>query len=306
MQQQQPPPPPQPPQQPPGLLARQNSCPPAIPRQQQTEANAPNSNLQDNGPIMQNQHAQFEYPIHRLENRNMHPYTDPVFNMQHPPPQQPPNQRLQHFDAPYVSVAKRPRFDFPSTPGVERCASWGGGMHGPAMESHLSPTAYPGLPGEFTPPAPEAFGGPLPHGGPEHPALAQRQNAALVMKQMASRSQQRLRPPSLQQLGHHGEVGAPGGLPPPAFEREAGGGRSFDPPAPHLAPDSAWFAGPPPPGELLPRRLAAPGLPAEAAPHELGLQPGGPAVLFRPGASGLGKIEMRKKTQGVMQKWALA
>ncbi|NXS78271.1 MN1 protein, partial [Erpornis zantholeuca] len=236
MQQQQPPPPPQPPQQPPGLLARQNSCPPAIPRQQQTEANAPNSNLQDNGPIMQNQHAQFEYPIHRLENRNMHPYTDPVFNMQHPPPQQPPNQRLQHFDAPYVSVAKRPRFDFPSTPGVERCASWGGGMHGPAMESHLSPTAYPGLPGEFTPPAPEAFGGPLPHGGPEHPALAQRQNAALVMKQMASRSQQRLRPPSLQQLGHHGEVGAPGGLPPPAFEREAGGGRSFDP-----------FPPPPPP-----------------------------------------------------------
>ncbi|NWZ94794.1 MN1 protein, partial [Nesospiza acunhae] len=159
-QQQQPPPPPQAPQQPPGLLARQNSCPPAIPRQQQTEANAPNSNLQDNGPIMQNQHAQFEYPIHRLENRNMHPYTDPVFNMQHPPPQQPPNQRLQHFDAPYVSVAKRPRFDFPNTPGVERCASWGGGMHGPAMESHLSPTAYPGLPGEFTPPAPEAFGGP--------------------------------------------------------------------------------------------------------------------------------------------------
>ncbi|EOA94248.1 Putative tumor suppressor protein MN1 [Anas platyrhynchos] len=69
--------------------------------QQQTEANAPNPNLQDNGPIMQNQHAQFEYPIHRLENRNMHPYTDPVFNMQHPPPQQPPNQRLQHFDAPY-------------------------------------------------------------------------------------------------------------------------------------------------------------------------------------------------------------
>ncbi|NXE83901.1 MN1 protein, partial [Cochlearius cochlearius] len=245
MQQQQPPP--QPPQQPPGLLARQNSCPPAIPRQQQTEANAPNPNLQDNGPIMQNQHAQFEYPIHRLENRNMHPYTDPVFNMQHPPPQQPPNQRLQHFDAPYVSVAKRPRFDFPGNPGVERCASWGGGMHGPAMESHLSPTAYPGLPGEFTPPAPEAFGGPLPHGGPEHPALAQRQNAALVMKQMASRSQQRLRPPSLQQLGHHGEVGPPGGLPPPAFEREAGsGGRSFDPPAPHLAPDSA-FPPPPPP-----------------------------------------------------------
>ncbi|NXX96005.1 MN1 protein, partial [Centropus bengalensis] len=293
----------QPPQQPPGLLARQNSCPPAIPRQQQAEANAPNPNLQDNGPIMQNQHAQFEYPIHRLENRNMHPYNDPVFNMQHPPPQQPPNQRLQHFDAPYVSVAKRPRFDFPGNPGVERCASWGSGMHGPAMESHLSPTAYPGLPGDFTPPAPDAFGGPLPHGGPEHPALAQRQNAALVMKQMASRSQQRLRPPSLQQLGHHGEVGPPGGLPPPAFEREAGsGGRGFDPPAPHMTPDGTWFAGPPPPGELMPRRMAAPGLPAEAAPHELGLQPGGAAVLFRPGASGLGLQEpLRMAGEGPAQ-----
>ncbi|XP_015733794.1 transcriptional activator MN1 [Coturnix japonica] len=296
MQQQQP-------QQPPGLLARQNSCPPAIPRQQQTEANAPNPNLQDNGPIMQNQHAQFEYPIHRLENRNMHPYADPVFNMQHPPPQQPPNQRLQHFDAPYVSVAKRPRFDFPGNPGVERCASWAGGMHGPAVESHLSPTAYPGLPGDFTPPAPDAFGGPLPHGGPDHPALSQRQNAALVMKQMASRSQQRLRPPSLQQLGHHGDVGPPGSLPPPAFEREAAAAaRGFDAPAPHLAPDGTWFAGPPPPGELLPRRMAGPGLPAEPAPHELGLQPGGAAVLFRPGTGALGLQEpLRMAGEGPAQ-----
>ncbi|NWR61245.1 MN1 protein, partial [Bucorvus abyssinicus] len=265
MQQQ---PPPQPPQQPPGLLARQNSCPPAIPRQQQTEANAPNPNLQDNGPIMQNQHAQFEYPIHRLENRNMHPYTDPVFNMQHPPPQQPPNQRLQHFDAPYVSVAKRPRFDFPGNPGVERCASWGSGMHGPAMESHLSPTAYPGLPGEFTPPAPEAFGGPLPHSGPEHPALAQRQNAALVMKQMASRSQQRLRPPSLQQLGHHGEA-----------KRKLSQAEP-DPPPP-AAPD--YFpAGPPASGGSAGKAAgSAPLLPAESS-----LSPG---YALEPPAGGEGK-----------------
>ncbi|NXX81881.1 MN1 protein, partial [Urocolius indicus] len=273
MQQQQPP---QPPQQPPGLLARQNSCPPAIPRQQQTEANAPNPNLQDNGPIMQNQHAQFEYPIHRLENRSMHPYTDPVFNMQHPPPQQPPNQRLQHFDAPYVSVAKRPRFDFPGNPGVERCASWGSGMHGPAMESHLSPTPYPGLPGDFTPPAPEAFGGPLPHGGPEHPALAQRQNAALVMKQMASRSQQRLRPPSLQQLGHHGDVGPPGSLPPPAFEREPGaGGRGFDPPAPHLAPDGTRRG----PADF----AAQPGFPFAATARQPTAHGNAPALSASPG-----------------------
>ncbi|XP_034647323.1 transcriptional activator MN1 [Trachemys scripta elegans] len=280
-----------------GLLARQNSCPPAIPRQQQTEANTPNPNLQDNGPIMQNQHAQFEYPIHRLENRNMHPYTDPVFNMQHPAPQQQPNQRLQHFDAPYMNVAKRPRFDFPSNPAVDRCASWNNNLHSAGLENHLSPSAYPGLPGEFTPPGPESFapGPPLQHPGPDPQALQQRQNAALMIKQMASRTQQqRLRPPSLQQLGHHGDVGPSGlghagpagGLPQPGFERDgAGRGPAFEPQTPHLAPDSGWFPGPPPPGELLPRRL---GGPAEPGPHELGLPQPGSGLLFRPAVGGLG------------------
>ncbi|XP_074868574.1 transcriptional activator MN1 [Carettochelys insculpta] len=275
-----------------GLLARQNSCPPAIPRQQQAEANTANPSLQDNGPIMQNQHAQFEYPIHRLENRNMHPYTDPVFNMQHPPPQQPPNQRLQHFDAPYMNVAKRPRFDFPPAPAGERCASWNNGLHGAGLENHLSPSAYPGLPGEFTPPGPESFaaGPPLQHPGPDPQALQQRQNAALMIKQMASRSQQqqRLRPPSLQQLGHHGDLvhaGPSAGLPQPAFERESGGrGPSFEPQPPPLAPDSAWFPGPPP-GELLPRRLGAS---AEGSPHDMSLPPGGSGLLFRPAVGGLG------------------
>ncbi|CAM4566412.1 transcriptional activator MN1 isoform X2 [Lepidochelys kempii] len=292
-----------------GLLARQNSCPPALPRQQQTEASAPNPSLQDNGPLLQNQHAQFEYPIHRLENRNMHPYTDPVFNMQPPPPQQPPNQRLQHFDAPYMSVAKRPRFDFPSSPAVDRCAAWSNPLHGAGMENHLSPSAYPGLAGEFTPPVPESFapGPPLQHPGPDPQALQQqRQNAALMIKQMASRSQQqRLGPPSLQQLGHRGDLGqsglahaGPAGtMPQPGFERESGGrGPGFEPPAPHLAQDSGWFPGPPPPGgELLPppppppppppRRL---GGPAEPGPHELSLAPGGSGLLFRPAAGGLG------------------
>uniref|UniRef100_A0A8C3XVU6 MN1 proto-oncogene, transcriptional regulator n=1 Tax=Chelydra serpentina TaxID=8475 RepID=A0A8C3XVU6_CHESE len=283
-----------------GLLARQNSCPPAIPRQQQTEANTPNPNLQDNGPILQNQHAQFEYPIHRLENRNMHPYTDPVFNMQHPPPQQPPNQRLQHFDAPYMNVAKRPRFDFPANPAVERCASWNNALHSAGMENHLSPSAYPGLPGEFTPPGPESFapGPPLQHAGPDPQALQQRQNAALMIKQMASRNQQqRLRQPSLQQLGHHGDVGPSGlvhagpvgAMPQPGFERDSGArGPGFEPPAPHLAQDSGWFPGPPPPGELLPRRMGGPGLPAEPGPHDLSLPQNGSGLLFRPAAGGLG------------------
>ncbi|XP_074916187.1 transcriptional activator MN1 [Chelonoidis abingdonii] len=246
-----------------GLLARQNSCPPAIPRQQQTEANTPNPNLQDNGPIMQNQHAQFEYPIHRLENRNMHPYTDPVFNMQHPPPQQQPNQRLQHFDAPYMNVAKRPRFDFPSNPAVDRCASWNNNLHSAGMENHLSPSAYPGLPGEFTPPVPESFapGPPLQHAGPDPQALQQRQNAALMIKQMASRNQQqRLRQPSLQQLGHHADVGpsslvhAGPGIAmtriPAELERESGRRANFEP---QLARPDRAGSPPAPAGELLSR-----------------------------------------------------
>ncbi|KAB0406158.1 hypothetical protein E2I00_017761, partial [Balaenoptera physalus] len=89
----------------------------------------------------------------------------------HPPPQQTPNQRLQHFDAPpYMNVAKRPRFDFPGSAGVDRCASWNGSMHNGALDNHLSPSAYSGLPGEFTPPVPDSFpsGPPLQHPAPDH------------------------------------------------------------------------------------------------------------------------------------------
>ncbi|KAI5133454.1 transcriptional activator MN1 [Manis pentadactyla] len=301
-QQPQQPPPPQPP--PPGLLVRQNSCPPGLPRPQQGEAGTPSGGLQDGGPMLPSQHAQFEYPIHRLENRSMHPYSEPVFNMQHPPPQQAPNQRLQHFDAPpYMNVAKRPRFDFPASAGVDRCASWNGNMHNGALDNHLSPSAYSGLPGEFTPPVPDSFpsGPPLQHPAPEPQSLQQqRQNAALMIKQMASRNQQqRLRQPGLAQLGHPGDVGQGGlvhsgpvgSLAQPNFERESGGagaGRlgTFEQQAPHLAQESAWFPGPhPPPGDLLPRRMGGSGLPADCGPHDPGLAPppppAGSGVLFR-------------------------
>nr|XP_033811038.1 transcriptional activator MN1 [Geotrypetes seraphini] len=295
-----------------GLLARQNSCPPAIPRQQQTEANPPNPSLQDNGPILQNQHAQFEYPIHRLENRNMHPYTDAVFNLQQP--QQPPNQRLQHFDAPYMNVPKRPRFDFPSGHSVDGCATWSnGGMHSAGLENHLSPSTYPGLPGEFTPPIPESFppGPPLQHAGPDHQSMQQRQNAAMMIKQMASRSQQqRMRQPSLQQLGHHGEVNQSGivhgsqvgSVSQPNFERENGGRMaSFDPPNPHMTQENAWFPGPHPPGDMLQRRIGS-NLPAEATSHDLGLQQNGSNLLFRSGVSGMGMQEpLRMAGEGHVQ-----
>ncbi|XP_066466074.1 transcriptional activator MN1 [Tiliqua scincoides] len=254
-------------QQPPALLARQNSCPPALPRQpppqQQPcpEGGAASAGLQDGGPL----HAQFEYPIHRLENRTLqHPYGpgEPVFGVQHhppppPPAQQPPSQRLQHFDAPpYMSVAKRPRFD-----------SWGGGL-----DSHLSPSAYAGLPGDFPPPAPEGFPPPA-----EHQALQQqqqqRQNAALMIKQMAaSRSQQqqqqqRLRPPSLQQLGHQ--------PPPPQHHHGPGPEPSFD------GQDGAWF--PAGAGDLL-FRPGVGGMPGLQEPPPLRLPSGGEGHVPSPGS----------------------
>ncbi|XP_015276758.1 PREDICTED: probable tumor suppressor protein MN1 [Gekko japonicus] len=206
---------------PPGLLARQNSCPPALPRQQPCpEGSAANPALQDGGgPLLPGQHAPFEYPIHRLENRSLQqphpPYGggpgEPVFSAHHQPPP-PASQRLQHFDAPpYLNVAKRPRFDSWSGGG-----SGAGALHGPALDSHLSPSAaaaYSGLPGDFTPPGPDGFppqGPPLqPPPGPDHHAALQqqqqRQNAALMMKQLAASRNPppRLRQPSLQQLGHH-------------------------------------------------------------------------------------------------------
>ncbi|XP_069475466.1 transcriptional activator MN1 [Ambystoma mexicanum] len=298
-----------------GILARQNSCPPGIPRQQQTETPTPNPNLQDNGAIMQNQHAQFEYPIHRLENRGMHPYTDPVFNMQQATPQQAPNQRLQHFDAPYINVAKRPRFDFPTNHNVDSCATWSNNsIHNAGMENHLSPSTYPGLPGEFTPPVPEAFppGPPLQHPVPEHQSLQQRQNAAMMIKQMASRNQQqRMRQPNLQQLGHHGDVnqgsighGAQvGTMPQPSFERENGGRLAgFDPQNPHMAQESNWFPGPHPPGEMMQRRMGGSNLQTESTPHDMSLQQNGSNLMFRSGVNGMGMQEpMRMPGEGHVQ-----
>uniref|UniRef100_A0ACB8FZQ6 Uncharacterized protein n=1 Tax=Sphaerodactylus townsendi TaxID=933632 RepID=A0ACB8FZQ6_9SAUR len=245
---------------PPGLLARQNSCPPALPRAQQPcpDASAANPALQDGGggPLLQGHHAPFEYPIHRLENRSLqHPYGggggggEPVFSVPHPHPA-PGSQRLQHFDAPpYMAVvAKRPRFE-----------SWAGG----GLDSHLSPSAaaYSGLPGDFTPPGPDGFppppqGPPLqPPPGADHQAALQqqqqqqRQNAALMMKQMAA-SRHPPPPPRLRQAGLH-PLGHPqAAAAEPAFEAQEG----------------AWF----------------PSAAAAAAAGDL---------LFRPGVGGLAGLQ---------------
>uniref|UniRef100_UPI00398E39D9 transcriptional activator MN1 isoform X2 n=1 Tax=Pristiophorus japonicus TaxID=55135 RepID=UPI00398E39D9 len=296
-----------------GLLARQNSCPPAIPRQQQADAGAPSSSLQDNGPMMQNQHAPFEYPIQRLENRNMHPYSEPMFNIQ-----QQTNQRLQHFDAPYLNVAKRPRFDFANNHNVDNCTTWSSSsLHNASLENHLSPSAYPGLPNEFSPPGPEGFppGPPLQHPGTDQQSLQQRQNMLMMFKQMVSRNQRhRMRQPDLQHLGHHGDVnqssmvhGNPvGNMSQPNFERESGGRMAnFDPQNPQMGQENSWFPGPHPPGDMLQRRMGGSAVPADGSPHEsvqMNLQQNGSSLLFRPGGNGLGMQEpMRMPGDGHVQ-----
>uniref|UniRef100_A0A673NMJ0 Meningioma 1b n=1 Tax=Sinocyclocheilus rhinocerous TaxID=307959 RepID=A0A673NMJ0_9TELE len=258
-------------QQQPGLIGRQNTCPPSLPQPPQSEPGSANAGMQEGGVMMPGQHNQFEYPIHRPENRRMHSYGDPMFNMQQqpPPPQQPSNQRLQHFESPYLNMAKRPRFDFPNTThGGESCGSWNSGMHNPpGMENHLSPAAYSGLPGDFTPPVTDGFssGPSLQLTGPEQQSMQQQQNAAMMIKQMASRSQQqRMRQPNLQQLGHHVDVpqgplghgGPVGGMPQSNFERENGGRMvNFDGRNAHMTLESGWFSGTHPPGEVLGHRM---------------------------------------------------
>ncbi|KAJ8394326.1 hypothetical protein AAFF_G00047330 [Aldrovandia affinis] len=287
------------------MLARQSSCPSA-----HSESGGGNPGVQAGGVMMPNQHTQFEYPVHRLESRSMHHYGDHMFNMQQQPPQQPPSHRLQHFDPPYVNVAKRSRFDFPNSHSGEHCGTWNSSLHNPpGVENHLSPSAYPGLSGEFTSPVTDGFppGLPLQHTSPEQQALQQRQNAAMMIKQMASRNQQqRMRQPNLQQLGHHGDVPQNsmvhgGNMSQPHFDRESGGRiGNFDPQNPHM-PQENWFPGPHQPGEMLSRRMGGPSVSGDASPHDIGLQ-NSSSVLFRPGVSGMGMQEaMRIPADGHVQ-----
>ncbi|XP_062874403.1 transcriptional activator MN1 [Trichomycterus rosablanca] len=255
----------------------------------QPETGSTNAGLQDGG-VMPGQHNHFEYPVPTLENRTMPSYGDHAFNMQQqlPPPQHPPSQRLQHFDPAYLNVPKRRRFDFPNAHRGESCGAWNSSMPNPAgMENHVSPTNYP----EFAPS--DGFSA-LQHVGPEQ----HRQNAAMMIKQMACRSQQQsIRQPNMQQLGHHEDVpqgpmvqrGSAGGMSIPGFERDSGRRMvNFDAQNPHMAPEGGWFSGggPHPPGEMLGQRMCDPG--AEPVAHDVH-QNG--AMMFRQGVNGLGMQE---------------
>lgn len=300
-------------QQQPGLIGRQNTCPPSLQQPPQSETGSANASMQEGGVMVPGQHNQFEYPIHRPENRQMHSYGDPMFNMQQkpPPPQQPSNQRLQHFDSPYLNMAKRPRIDFlNATHDGESCSSWNSGMHNPpGMENHLSPAAYPGLSREFTPPVTDGFssGPSMQLKGPEQQSMPQQQNAAMMIKQMASRSQQqRMRQPNLQQLGHHGDVsqgplghGRPvGGMPQSNFERENVRRMvNFDGRNAHMTLVSGWFPGTHPPREVLGHLMGAG---REVGAHEM--QQNSPGMMFRAGVYGMGMQEpMRIPGEGHVQ-----
>ncbi|KPP66528.1 putative tumor suppressor protein MN1 [Scleropages formosus] len=287
----------------PGGVARQGPCPSALVHSPGSGHNG----MRDGGLMMPVQHGQFDYPFSRTEGRSVHPYEDPAFGMQ---PQPPPSQRLQHFDSACMNVSKRPRFDFSGGPNEEGCGNWGNGLHTPpGGSSHLSPSAYPAPTGNFTPAAPEGFS----LLSAEQVSLQQRHNAALMMKQMASRSQQhRTQQSGLRQICHPGDLG-PSNMAPRgqmgAFEGssfENDGVRrmaNVDSQKGPTLQEIPWCPTMAPQGDILPCRLG--GAPR---PHDMGLQQGSGDVLFRPGTGcpGMGvqeptRMSHNRHTQGHAQ-----
>uniref|UniRef100_A0A8B9GWF6 Meningioma 1a n=1 Tax=Astyanax mexicanus TaxID=7994 RepID=A0A8B9GWF6_ASTMX len=247
-----------------GSLSRQNPGSPVLPRLYHTPDFVPNSpDMQNGGAVVHTaQHGQIDNPIHRLNNHNMHPHPfgEPVFSVPQLGPQAPHQQHLSSF--PYLNMAKRPRFDLPNGSAGEICSPLRGGLHNrPGLENHLSPSGFPAPLGDFTAQMMDGFpSGPLPLScGPhQQQPLPRRQNAAMMIKQMASRNQQQriMRQADLQQLqplGHHGTV-TPSG---PMVHRGALGSMSqmtnltdknhfhnnFEQQSPHLPHENScsWF-----------------------------------------------------------------
>nr|XP_023664259.1 transcriptional activator MN1-like isoform X2 [Paramormyrops kingsleyae] len=234
--------------------------------------------MQDGGLMLSDQQGQFEYPTGRLDGNGVHPYGDPMFNMQ---PLPPPSQRLQHFDSSYEHAAKRLRFDIPSRDG---CGNWGSSLHSPqGGNSHISPSAYPGLPGDFPHPSTDGFplAPPIQHGSPQQ----QRQNAAMMIKQMASRTQHhRNRPAGPQHLDRHGNLppsnialgSQVGDYEGPNFERANVDGQATLPPQ-----ENPWYPSVHPRGDIPPCRLGG----TPRLPMPMGLQHSSGDALYRPGPS---------------------
>ncbi|XP_072515424.1 transcriptional activator MN1 [Salminus brasiliensis] len=236
-----------------GTMARQNPGSPVLPRLYHPPEFVPNSpDMQNGGTAIHAQHGQMDHPIHRLNNHNMHPFAEPVFNVPQPGPQAPHQQHLNSF--PYLNMAKRPRFDLPNGSAGESCSPLRGGLHNrPGLENHLSPSAFPGPLGDFTAHVMDGFpSGPLPLScGPhQQQPLPRRQNAAMMIKQMASRNQQqRMRQADLQPLSHHGNItpngmvhrGPLGSVSQLNFDKQHHFHGNFEAQSPHLPHESSWF-----------------------------------------------------------------
>ncbi|KAL4617227.1 transcriptional activator MN1-like [Arapaima gigas] len=284
-----------------GLLARPDPFTSALVQ----SPGSGHTSMQDGGPLMPVQHDQFDYHFSRTEGRGVQRNEDAMFSMQSQPP---PSQRLQHLDSVCMNASKRPRFNFSGGLNEEGCGNWGNGVHtSPGSESHLSPSAYPVSSGNFTLNTPDGF----PLLSNEQVSLQQRHNAALMMKQMASRSQQqRSQQSGLRQLCHPGDLCANNMAPRGqmvTFEGlsfETDGVRRMANANSQKGPtlqEISWCSTMAPQGDILPCRLGgAPRL------HETGLQQSSNDMQFRPGANRTGvqeptRMSHDRHTQGHAQ-----
>ncbi|XP_076842748.1 transcriptional activator MN1 isoform X2 [Brachyhypopomus gauderio] len=235
-----------------GPMARQNSGSPVLPRLYHTPDFVPNSpDIHSSSVVAHAQHGQLDHPMHRLSSHKMHLFGEPVFSG----PQlgfQPPHQ--QHVNSfPYLSVTKRPRFNPPSGSVGESCSPLVGGLH----NRPESPSTFPGPMGDFTAHVTDGFSwGPplLSCDRQQHQPLPHRPNAAaLIIKQMASRSQQqRLRQGDLQPVNHHSDGtlngmvhrGPMGTVSQLNFDKRHNFHRSFEIQSPHLPHENSWFPDP--------------------------------------------------------------
>ncbi|XP_036451115.1 transcriptional activator MN1 [Colossoma macropomum] len=236
-----------------GPMARQNPGSPVLPRLYHAPDFIPNSpDMQNGSAVVHAQHGQMDHPMHRLSNHSMHSFGEPMFNVPQLGPQPPHQQHLNSF--PYLNMAKRPRFDLPNGSAGESCSPMSSSLHNrPGLENHLSPSAFPAPMGDFTAHVMDGFPSGLPHlscGPHQQQPLPRRQNAAMMIKQMASRNQQhRLRQAELQPLSHQGDItpngmvqrGPLGSMSQVNFEKKHNFHGNFEAQSPHLPHENSWF-----------------------------------------------------------------
>ncbi|XP_046697081.1 transcriptional activator MN1-like [Silurus meridionalis] len=223
------------------VIFRQNSSPLSHLQPQQHHTASTNTSMHKSSIVMPGQHNHFECKIQGLENKEMHSYIDPSLNMQQLStlPEQTSSQRLQHFDSLYLNAGQRSRFDFSN---VHQECPQNIIMNCPLGLKKLSFTAHPGLSGEFT-----THENLLSIQNADSVSL-QKQNAAMMIKRVASwNQQQRMKQTNKQQLRHHGEpknsIVHVQNMSHSGFERHRGGKIvHFDVMDSNLVSDSGWIS----------------------------------------------------------------